>query len=60
VISVASSTSSDTRSSFSNYGANVDVAAPGSSIYSTDFVGNFCLSGTDGVALVAGLAAPRS
>lgn len=36
IVSVASSTSSDTRSSFSNYGAtSVDLAAPGSSIYST-------------------------
>ena len=36
VISVASITSSGARSSFSNYGVNnVDIAAPGSSIYST-------------------------
>lgn len=36
VISVASSTSSDGLSSFSNYGKeNIDIAAPGSSIYST-------------------------
>lgn len=32
---VASTTSSDARSSFSNYGTWVEVAAPGSSIYST-------------------------
>lgn len=36
IVAVASSTSTDTRSSFSNYGATtVDLAAPGSSIYST-------------------------
>ncbi len=36
IISVASTTSSDTLSDFSNYGASsVDIAAPGSSIYST-------------------------
>jgi len=35
VISVASSTSTDVRSSFSNYGSTIDVTAPGSSIYST-------------------------
>jgi alpha-tubulin suppressor-like RCC1 family protein len=36
VIAVASSNSNDILSSFSNYGAtNVDLAAPGSSIYST-------------------------
>lgn len=35
VVSVASTTSSDALSSFSNYGTNVDVAAPGSSILST-------------------------
>lgn len=35
VFGVASTTSSDLRSSFSNYGTYVDVAAPGSSIYNT-------------------------
>jgi len=35
VISVASTTSSDTKSWFSNYHSTVDVCAPGSSIYST-------------------------
>jgi len=35
VISVASSTSNDSKSSFSTYGSWVDVTAPGSSIYST-------------------------
>ena len=36
IIAVASSTASDTMSSFSNYGATtVDLAAPGSEIYST-------------------------
>ena len=32
---VASTTSTDTKSSFSNYGTGIDVSAPGSSIYST-------------------------
>jgi thermitase len=35
VISVASTDSSNARSSFSNFNAYVDIAAPGSSIYST-------------------------
>ena len=35
VIAVGSITSTGARSSFSNYGAIVDIAAPGSSIYST-------------------------
>lgn len=35
VISVASTTSSDIKSYFSNYHTSVDVCAPGSSIYST-------------------------
>ena len=35
VISVASTTSNDSKSSFSNYGTWIDIAAPGSSIYST-------------------------
>ncbi len=35
IISVAASTSANTLASFSNYGSNVDIAAPGSSILST-------------------------
>ncbi len=35
VISVAASTSRDALANFSNYGTNVDIAAPGSNIYST-------------------------
>jgi subtilisin family serine protease/subtilisin-like proprotein convertase family protein len=35
VISVAATTSFDTLASFSNYGSNVDIAAPGQSILST-------------------------
>ena len=35
VISVAASTSSNTLASFSNYGTNVDIAAPGQNILST-------------------------
>lgn len=33
VLSVGSTTNSDAKSSFSNYGANIDVCAPGSNIY---------------------------
>lgn len=55
---VASTTTSDQRSSFSNYGTWVDIAAPGSSIYSTyrdSRYGN--LSGTSmATPHVAGLA----
>ncbi len=36
VVSVASSTSGDSKSSFSNYGTWIDVTAPGSSILSTN------------------------
>lgn len=47
VFGVASTTSTDSRSSFSNYGSYVDVCAPGSSIYSTiPFSGFGYLSGT--------------
>lgn len=35
VISVASTASSDAKSSFSNYGTWIDISAPGSAIYST-------------------------
>lgn len=57
-IAVASTQSNDTRSSFSNYGNWVDVAAPGSTIYST-YLGNQYrnLSGTSmATPAVAGLA----
>lgn len=37
VISVASTTSSDAKSSFSNYGSWIDISAPGSAIRSTYF-----------------------
>ena len=47
VIAVASTTSSDARSSFSSTGANVEIAAPGSSILSTYPGGSYAtLSGT--------------
>lgn len=57
VISVASTGSTDAKSSFSNYGTTVDVSAPGSSIYST-LPGNSYgyMSGTSMASpLVAGL-----
>ena len=47
VISVASTTNNDTRSSFSNYGAaSVDLGAPGSTILSTYNSGYAYLNGT--------------
>ncbi|MEK7278539.1 MAG: S8 family serine peptidase, partial [Chloroflexota bacterium] len=46
-IAVASTDSSNNRSSFSTYGSFVDIAAPGSSIYSTYLNGGYAtLSGT--------------
>jgi subtilisin family serine protease len=38
VITVGSTTSTDTESSFSNYGTCVDILAPGSGIYSSDYL----------------------
>lgn len=62
VISVASTTSTDTKSGFSNYGNWIDISAPGSQILSTYIGANFLpeyanLSGTSMASpLVAGLA----
>ncbi len=37
VLSVASSDENDLRSTFSNYGRSVDISAPGTNIYTTDY-----------------------
>lgn len=57
-IAVASTDQNDARSSFSNYGTWVDVAAPGSSIYSTYLNNGYAtLSGTSmATPHVAGMA----
>lgn len=59
VMAVASTTSADTRSSFSNVGSYVDIAAPGSNIYNTYYGNSYTsVSGTSQAAPhVAGLAA---
>ena len=60
VVSVASTTSNDFRSGFSNYGAtSVDLAAPGSRIYSTVPGGGYGLSSGTSMATphVSGAAA---
>ncbi|GJM22257.1 MAG: hypothetical protein DHS20C15_21720 [Planctomycetota bacterium] len=58
VIAVASSSPSDGRSSFSNYGSWVSVAAPGQSIYSTAHTGAYVYKSGTSMAcpLVAGMA----
>lgn len=60
-ITVASSTSSDSRSSFSNWGSCVDIFAPGSSITSTWHTTNTATNTISGTSMasphVAGVAA---
>jgi len=53
VIAVGSTTSTGARSSFSNYGAGVDIAAPGSSILSTLNTGT-TTPGAEGYATYSG------
>ena len=61
VISVASTTSNDTKSGFSNYSNSVDISAPGSGIYSTLVDDNNPYGNNSGTSMscpmVAGLAA---
>ncbi|MEW6200888.1 MAG: S8 family serine peptidase, partial [bacterium] len=58
VLSVGATDSEDRRADFSNYGTGVDVAAPGSQIYTTTAAGGYELkSGTSlSSAFAAGLA----
>ena len=58
-MAVGSTTATDTRSYFSNYGPRLDIVAPGSSIYSTFYSGSYTtMSGTSmATPHVAGLAA---
>ncbi|MBK8383376.1 MAG: S8 family serine peptidase [Ignavibacteria bacterium] len=55
VLSVASTNSSDIRSSFSNFGSAIDVCAPGSSIYST--LWNNSYASFDGTSMASPIAA---
>ncbi len=60
-ITVGATTSTDARSSFSNYGAVVDIFAPGSSITSAYYTSNTALAALSGTSMasphVAGAAA---
>jgi subtilisin family serine protease len=60
-LTVASTTSSDSRSSFSNYGTCVDIFAPGSSITSAYYSSNTATATMSGTSMasphVAGVAA---
>ncbi|MBL8006066.1 MAG: S8 family peptidase [Ignavibacteria bacterium] len=55
VLNVASTNSSDIRSSFSNFGSTIDVCAPGSSIYST--LWNNSYATWDGTSMASPIAA---
>lgn len=60
-LTIGSSTSSDYRSSFSNYGSCVDIFAPGSGIYSSTMSSNSSYASWSGTSMasphVAGVAA---
>ena len=60
VMTVASTTAQGARSSFSNYGASVDIAAPGSSVLNTVDVGTTVAAGS-GYAYMSGtsMASPH-
>lgn len=55
VMAVASSTSADRKSNFSNYGYWVDISAPGSGIYSTTY--NDSYDTYDGTSMASPIAA---
>ena len=55
VMSVASTNSSDIKSSFSNYGTSIDVCAPGSGIYSTIY--NDSYASLDGTSMASPVTA---
>ena len=55
VLSVAATTSSDTKSSFSNYGNTIDVCAPGSNIYSSVY--NNSYASWDGTSMASPIVA---
>jgi len=52
-ITVGSSTSSDSRSSFSNYGSCLDIFAPGSSITSTWYTSNSATNTISGTSMAS-------
>ncbi|MEO6693845.1 MAG: S8/S53 family peptidase [Ignavibacteria bacterium] len=55
VLNVASTTSSDARSGFSNFGNSIDICAPGSSIYSTLWNNTYAIF--DGTSMASPIAA---
>jgi serine protease len=55
VISVAATSSNDNKSSFSNFGRNIDVCAPGTNIYSTWFDDTY--TNLDGTSMASPIAA---
>lgn len=55
VINIASTTSSDSKSGFSNYGNNIDACAPGSGIYSTVYNNSYAVY--DGTSMASPIAA---
>ena len=57
VVSVAATNSTDAKADFSNYGATIDLSAPGANIYSTVFTSEGSYQSWDGTSMASPIVA---